>query len=49
VQDALDRAFLYFRKAPAKWEQLALHGMRCDFSWNRSGQEYLKIYGYPTA
>jgi starch synthase len=28
-----------------KWRALQLAGMRQDFSWDRSAQEYVKIYG----
>ena len=40
---ALNRAFTIFRDA-RKWQALQVAGMRQDFSWDRSAQEYVKIY-----
>jgi starch synthase len=41
--EALTRAFAVFRDAGA-WRALQAAGMRQDFSWDRSAQEYVKIY-----
>jgi starch synthase len=41
---ALTRAIAVFADA-RKWRALQLAGMRQDFSWDRSAQEYVKIYG----
>ena len=31
-------------KSPSEWEKIARRGMGKDFSWNKPGKEYLKIY-----
>lgn len=41
--DALQRALAAFRQPP-KWGALQRAGMGRDFSWDRSAQEYVKIY-----
>jgi len=41
--EALNRALTVFAD-PAKWRTLQATGMQQDFSWDRSAQEYVKIY-----
>ena len=41
--EALNRALSAFGDRPT-WQALQLAGMRQDFSWDRSAQEYVKIY-----
>ena len=41
--DALTRAVALYRNR-VKWRALQVAGMRRDFSWDRSAQEYVKIY-----
>ena len=41
--EALNRAFTMFRDRP-RWLALQAAGMRQDFSWDRSAQEYVKMY-----
>jgi starch synthase len=41
--EALNRALTVFRD-PVAWHALQLAGMQQDFSWDRSAQEYVKIY-----
>jgi starch synthase len=41
--DAVTRALALFGDA-RRWHALQLAGMRQDFSWDRSAQEYVKIY-----
>jgi starch synthase len=41
--EALARALALFTD-PLKWRALQLAGMQQDFSWDRSAQEYVKIY-----
>jgi starch synthase len=41
--EALNRALAVF-KDPKAWRTLQLAGMQQDFSWDRSAQEYVKIY-----
>jgi starch synthase len=41
--EAVARAFAVFAD-PSRWQGLQAAGMRRDFSWDRSAQEYVKIY-----
>ena len=41
---ALNRALACYR-TPRKWRALQRAGMKRDYSWDRSAQEYVKIYG----
>jgi starch synthase len=41
--EALRRALDAYR-APAVWRRVQQHGMRADFSWNRSAGRYLELY-----
>lgn len=41
--DAVRRAVALQRERP-QWEALMRAGMRCDFSWRRSAEEYLALY-----
>jgi starch synthase len=41
--DALRRALDAFR-TPAVWRRIQQHGMRADFSWNRSAARYRDLY-----
>jgi starch synthase len=41
--EALGRALALFSD-PGKWRPLQVAGMQQDFSWDRSAQEYVKIY-----
>jgi len=44
IESALDRAIgLWFHYADA-FRELAVQGMRCDYSWNRPGADYLNVY-----
>ena len=40
---ALQAALTVFQDTP-RWQALQVAGMRQDFSWDRSAQEYVKIY-----
>ena len=42
--DALQRAISLYRGDPTKWQRLQKNGMKKDFSWSRSGAEYLRLY-----
>jgi starch synthase len=42
--DAIQRALMIYTRFPHEWEKIQLHGMRQDFSWDRSAYEYLKHY-----
>ncbi len=44
IDSALDRAISLWFDDGGEFRQLAMRGMRCDYSWNRSGADYLNIY-----
>lgn len=46
LESALGRALGLWHKYPRFFNQLRLNGMRKDYSWNRSGQDYLNIYAH---
>ncbi|MFZ5644328.1 MAG: glycogen synthase [Bacillota bacterium] len=41
---AVTRALRLFRDAPDKWIRLLINAMDLDYSWARSGVEYLQLY-----
>jgi starch synthase len=41
--DALEQALAAYRRATS-WKRLQIRGMRKDFSWDRSAEEYVKVY-----
>lgn len=44
IESALDRAMALWFNDPEDFRELAMRGMRCDYSWNRPGADYLNIY-----
>ncbi len=38
------RAVAIYQEQPNQWRQLVVNAMKCDFSWNRSAQEYVMLY-----
>ncbi len=44
IQSALVRAVGLWNHFPKYFRQLMENGMRCDYSWNRPGQDYQNIY-----
>ncbi len=38
------RAVAYYRDKPQVWQELAVRGMRGDFSWTKSAGEYMALY-----
>lgn len=44
IESALRRALGLWFDYPNEFRQLALNGMRCDYSWNQPGQHYVNIY-----
>jgi starch synthase len=46
LESALDRAFGLWNEYPDYFRELMLNGMRCDYSWNHPGQNYLNIYNH---
>lgn len=45
LQWAIDRALDVYYTNPDLWRQLMLTGMGTDFSWSRSADRYLAVYG----
>jgi starch synthase len=44
LESALERAIGLWHHYPQYFRELMINGMRCDYSWNRPGQDYLNIY-----
>ncbi len=44
IESALHRAISLWFHFPDDFRQLMAHGMRCDYSWCRPGQDYMNIY-----
>ncbi len=44
IESALDRAIDLWFEHPEDFAELAAQGMRCDYSWNQPGADYLNIY-----
>jgi starch synthase len=42
--DAIGRAVALYQNHPYQWHQLMVNAMKCDFSWNRSAEEYVALY-----
>jgi starch synthase len=43
LRDAVDRALAVYAQGE-KWRQLMRNGMAQDWSWRRSGREYVEVY-----
>jgi starch synthase len=41
---ALDRAISLFRTHPARWQELVIRAMLCDFSWGIPASAYERVY-----
>ncbi|MCG6986384.1 MAG: glycogen synthase GlgA [Thiocapsa sp.] len=46
LESALGRAIACYRYHPDHFRELMKNAMRCDYSWNVPGQDYLNIYDY---
>ncbi|MGQ9659332.1 MAG: glycogen synthase GlgA [Thermochromatium sp.] len=46
LESALGRAISCYNDYPEHFRELMKNAMRCDYSWNRPGQDYLNIYDY---
>ncbi len=46
IESALNRAFGLWRNEPRLFRQLAVQGMRQDYSWARPCEEYLGVYEF---
>ncbi|MBE3588295.1 MAG: glycogen synthase GlgA [Thermoanaerobacteraceae bacterium] len=44
LYDAVERAIRLYREKPDQWRRLIRTAMELDFSWARSGVEYLQLY-----
>jgi starch synthase len=44
LESALYRAIGLWYSFPGEFQQLAIQGMGCDYSWNHPGQDYVRIY-----
>jgi starch synthase len=44
LESAMSRAIGLWHRFPEYFRQLRLNGMRCDYSWNQPGQDYVNIY-----
>lgn len=42
--ETIKRALKIYRQHPEQWKRLMLRAMESDYSWERSAQEYVKIY-----
>jgi len=46
IESAMDRAIGLWFNEPEQFNELAINGMRCDYSWNQPGSDYVNIYEY---
>ncbi|WPL15933.1 putative glycogen synthase 2 [Thiorhodovibrio winogradskyi] len=46
LESALGRALACYYNFPEHFRELIKNAMRCDYSWNRPGQDYLNIYDF---
>ncbi len=46
LESAMRRAIGLWYSYPDEFRKLMINGMRCDYSWNKPGQDYLNIYEY---
>lgn len=44
LESTLRRALEVYRSHPEAWRQIAVTGMRQDWSWNRSARDYVALY-----
>jgi starch synthase len=44
LAEAIRRAKKMYFHQPRKWQEIRIHGMLQDFSWDRSAQQYLQCY-----
>ncbi len=42
--ETISRALQVYNREPEKWRRLVVNAMEQDFSWNRSGAEYLELF-----
>lgn len=44
LANAIRRALKLYRRQPKRWQEIQIHGMLQDFSWDRSAQQYIQCY-----
>ncbi len=44
MMKSIKRALQLYTENPEQWQKLVIRAMEQDFSWNRSGAEYLELY-----
>jgi starch synthase len=44
LESGLGRAIDLCYSKPKEFQQLAMQGMTCDYSWNQPGEEYVRVY-----
>jgi starch synthase len=44
VESALGRALDLWQYSPGLFEKLAIQGINCDYSWKKSGEQYVGVY-----
>jgi starch synthase len=44
LAEAIQRALKMYIHRPRRWQEIRIHGMLQDFSWDRSAQQYLQCY-----
>ncbi|MGF1515445.1 MAG: glycogen synthase GlgA [Elainellaceae cyanobacterium] len=44
LESALERALQLWHNHPDEFQELAVQGMNCDFSWNLPGGDYIDLY-----
>jgi len=41
---AVERAVICYHRTPNTWKELMLRGMKSDFSWDNSAEQYVRLY-----
>jgi starch synthase len=44
LAEAIQRALIMYLDHPQRWQEIQIHGMLQDFSWDQSAQKYLECY-----
>ncbi|MGL5035854.1 MAG: glycogen synthase, partial [Microcystaceae cyanobacterium] len=46
LESALSRAIALYKNDPQAFRELAIQGMKCDYSWKNPGEQYVSVYDY---
>jgi starch synthase len=46
LESAMNRALDVYYDEPKIFQQIATQGMQYDYSWKKSGDEYIKLYDF---